>query len=60
MSTFTTEADLRFVGRYKFMLLAPFEYHVGEYPSDEVICVPKWRRKVMYWVVKCFGKGSYR
>jgi hypothetical protein len=28
------------VGRYSFELLAPFEFHVGDYPSDEVIRVP--------------------
>lgn len=40
MSSFTTPADMRMVGRYRFELLAPFEYHVGEYPSAEVIRVP--------------------
>jgi hypothetical protein len=40
MSTFTTPADLRMAGRYSFELLAPFEFHVGDYPSDEVIRVP--------------------
>ena len=40
MSTFTTPADMRMVGRYRFEMLAPFEYHVGEYPSEDVIRVP--------------------
>lgn len=40
MSSFTTPADMRMVGRYSFELLAPFEFHVGEYPSAEVIRVP--------------------
>lgn len=40
MSSFT-EADLRVVGSRKFMLVADMEYHVGEYPSDKVITVPK-------------------
>lgn len=40
MSSFTTPADMRMVGQYSFELLAPFEYHVGDYPSDEVIRVP--------------------
>lgn len=40
MSSFTTPADLRIVGQYTFELVAPFEYHVGEYPSEEVIKVP--------------------
>ena len=29
MSSFTTPADLRLVGRYKFELLAHFDYHMG-------------------------------
>ena len=40
MSSFTTPADMRFIGGYKFMLLAPFEYHIGQYPSEDVVCVP--------------------
>lgn len=40
MSSFTTEADLRFVGSYTFELLSPFEFHVGAYPSNDVIRVP--------------------
>ncbi len=40
MSTFTTPADLRMLDDYRWQVLAPFEYHVGSYPSDTVICVP--------------------
>lgn len=40
MSTFTTPADLRMLEKYKFELLADFEYHVGAYPSADVIRVP--------------------
>ena len=117
-STFTTPADVRLVGDYRFMLLAPFEYHVGSFPSEEaikvpagfvtdlasvprvlwsilpphgryakaaivhdylydygigtrkraddiflegmeVLGVPKWRRYVMYWAVRMFGRGAY-
>lgn len=40
MSTFTTPADLRMLDDYRWQVLAPFEYHVGSYPSDTVISVP--------------------
>lgn len=40
MSSFTTPADFRFVDGYCFELLAPFEFHVGSYPSVDVIQVP--------------------
>lgn len=40
MSRFITPADLRMLGNYQWMLLAGFEYHVGRYPSDEVIRIP--------------------
>lgn len=117
-STFKTPADLRFVGDYRFELLAPFEYHIGDFPSDRVIevpagyvtdfasvpralwavfpphgpwakaaivhdylydyaigtraradlifleamqvlGVPRWRRYLMYWAVRAFGRGAY-
>lgn len=104
---------------YRWMLLAPFEYHVGMYPSEqliavpigtitdlatvprilwsvfpphgryakaaiihdylydraigskafadstfreamEVLGVPRWRRTLMYWAVRWFGRGNYR
>jgi hypothetical protein len=40
MSSFTTPADLRLVGRYKFELLAHFDFHIGAYPSENVVSVP--------------------
>lgn len=40
MSSFTTPADLRMLDDYRWQVLAPFEYHVGAYPSATVICVP--------------------
>lgn len=40
MSSFTSPADLRFLGEYRFELLSPFYYHVGDYPSEQIICVP--------------------
>lgn len=39
-STFTTPADLRIHGVRRWQLLAPFEYHVGSFPSKQVITVP--------------------
>lgn len=40
MSQFTTPADLRLLDGEKWELLTQFEYHVGSYPSDDVIRVP--------------------
>ena len=40
MSSFTTPADLRMLDDYRWQVLAPFEYHVGSYPSSTVISVP--------------------
>jgi len=40
MSTFTTPAELRMLDQYRWELLSPFEYHVGDYPSEAVIRVP--------------------
>jgi len=40
MSSFTRPADLRMLDNYRWQLLATFEYHVGEYPSADVIRVP--------------------
>ena len=42
MSQFTTELVVEQIGDSKYYrLLEGFEYHVGEYPSNEVIVVPK-------------------
>ncbi len=41
MSNFTTPANVRLLEEYKFELLSDFEYHVGSYPSDTIIRVPK-------------------
>lgn len=40
MSSFTRPADLRMLDNYRWQLLATFEYHVGDYPSTDVIRVP--------------------
>ena len=40
MSSFTNPPRLDFLGNYQFRLAAPFDYHVGEFPSEEVIEVP--------------------
>lgn len=40
MSSFTTPADLRIVGTYIFEMLSDFSYHVGAYPSLDVVIVP--------------------
>lgn len=40
MSKFTTSAKLEMLEDFKWKLLEPFEYHVGSYPSNEVITVP--------------------
>lgn len=119
MSQFTIPVDLRMLQDGTWQLLTGFDYHVGDYPSDDVITVPagfitdlasvprlfwsilppfgeyakaailhdwcyrnsigskryaddafmeamtvlgvaKWRRTVMYWAVRWFGKGNYK
>lgn len=40
MTRFTDPADLRMLGDGEWELLSPFSYHVGQYPSDDVITVP--------------------
>ncbi|MCX8016371.1 MAG: DUF1353 domain-containing protein [Rhodocyclaceae bacterium] len=40
MSSFTTPAILEIVGANRWRLAEPFEYHVGAYPSEEVVRVP--------------------
>jgi hypothetical protein len=40
MSAFTSPADLRLLDDYRWVLLADFAYHVGEYPSERVSVVP--------------------
>lgn len=40
MSSFTSPLHVEVVSEYQFQLLTPFDYHVGAYPSDEVITVP--------------------
>lgn len=115
---FTTPAHLEMMDEYRWMLLTPFVYHVGSYPSDDVILVPTgfvtdlasiprifwtilppngeyskaaivhdylydnaintkeyadnvfleamtvlgvcfWRRYLIYWAVRLFGRGQY-
>ena len=40
MSSFTTPADLRVLDGYRWELLSDFSYHVGAYPSTDIITVP--------------------
>ncbi|MFN3752384.1 MAG: DUF1353 domain-containing protein [Thiobacillus sp.] len=40
MSSFTTPAILEIVGSNRWRLVEPYEYHVGDYPSSEVVRVP--------------------
>ena len=40
MSQFTTPADLRLLDNYRWQLLTGFEFHVGGFPSAEIITVP--------------------
>lgn len=41
MSTFTTPIRLEFLDNGKaYKLLEPFEYHIGTYPSQNIIIVP--------------------
>jgi hypothetical protein len=40
MSSFTTPADLRVLEGYRWELLSDFAFHVGAYPSTDIITVP--------------------
>ena len=40
MSQFTTPLEVKPIGNDRWELIAGFEYHVGCYPSDEIIVVP--------------------
>ena len=40
MSQFTTELIVKPVGKNTWELVEGFEYHIGSYPSEEVIYVP--------------------
>lgn len=40
MSSFTNALNVEVLDGYRFRLVDPFEYHVGRYPSDDVIRVP--------------------
>lgn len=40
MSQFTTELKIRYVDGLNFEILEGFEYHIGTYPSEEIITVP--------------------
>lgn len=40
MSAFTTPAIVEIVGENRWRLTEAFEYHVGQYPSEDVIRVP--------------------
>lgn len=40
MSSFTRPLCFELAGERVFRLTEPFEYHVGEYPSDSIISVP--------------------
>ena len=40
MSQFTTLLKTNKIGKNLWVLLEPFEYHVGTYPSNEIISVP--------------------
>lgn len=40
MTQFTTPLYVEFTGKERWILLEGFEYHVGCYPSDEIIKVP--------------------
>lgn len=55
MSEFTTELIVEQIGETQYyILLEGFEYHVGEYPSDEIITVPKGFITDFASVPKCF------
>jgi len=64
MSEFTTELKVDQLGDSKYYILTEgFEYHVGDYPSDEVIVVPAGfitdfasSPKFLHWLIPPKGK----
>ena len=63
MSSFTTPADMRMLGDYRFELLTPFEYHVGGFPGIEVIRVPAGfvtdlasTPRILWWLIPPHGR----
>lgn len=65
MSSFTTPTDLRIVDEYTFELTSPFEFHLGSYPSKEVIRVPAGFvtdlasvPQILWWVFPPHGKWA--
>ena len=41
MSSFTKAPRPELIGDYKFTIVESFDFHVGEYPSEEIITVPE-------------------
>jgi hypothetical protein len=63
MSSFTTPARLELMNKYKFMLVDSFFYHVGSYPSNEIIEVPSGFvtdlasiPRILWWALPPHGK----
>lgn len=40
MSNFTSKAEIEILDNNQYKLISPFEYHVGDYPSQDIIKVP--------------------
>lgn len=40
MSNFTSKAEIEILDDNQYKLISPFEYHVGDYPSQDIIKVP--------------------
>ncbi|EEA3737075.1 DUF1353 domain-containing protein [Salmonella enterica] len=73
MSKFTTPAILEMLDHYLWRVHEPFEFYLSDdnalrtkKEADKifldgmtVLGVPKWKRTVMYWAVRLFGRGDY-
>lgn len=44
---------------YDFALKTKKEADLIFYEAMEVLGVPKWKRLIMYWAVRVFGRGEY-
>jgi hypothetical protein len=58
MSQFTKPLIVKLVGKNLWEVVEPFEYHVGSYPSDEVITVPAGKvtdfasvPRIFWWII---------
>ena len=65
MSQFTEPLIVELVGKNRWKLTKSFEYHVGKYPSEEIIEVPKGFStdfasvpRIFWWIISPIDKHA--